>query len=53
MIMTRVRPSIFMAGAMALWAIVSTLTAIAKDFTGLVLTRFFLGITEAPFYPGT
>lgn len=41
-----------MAAAMALWAIVSTLTAIAKDFKGLLLTRFFLGITEAPFYPG-
>ena len=22
------------------------------DFTGLLLTRFFLGITEAPYYPG-
>lgn len=41
-----------MAGAMAIWAIVSTLTAIAHDFKGLLLTRFFLGITEAPFYPG-
>lgn len=50
--MTRIRPSIFMAGAMALWAIVSTLTAISKDFKGLLLTRFFLGVTEAPFYPG-
>lgn len=41
-----------MAAAMALWAIVSTLTAVAKDFKGLLVTRFFLGITEAPFYPG-
>ncbi|KAH7361564.1 major facilitator superfamily domain-containing protein [Plectosphaerella cucumerina] len=52
MIMTRVRPSLFMSGAMALWAVVSTLTGIAKDFKGLLLTRFFLGVTEAPFYPG-
>ncbi|KAM5355124.1 hypothetical protein ACJ41O_001770 [Fusarium nematophilum] len=52
MLMTRIRPSQFMSGAMALWAVVSTLTAIAKDFKGLLLTRFFLGITEAPFYPG-
>ena len=37
---------------MALWAIVSALTALSKDFTGLLLTRFFLGITEAPYYPG-
>ncbi|TDZ22437.1 putative transporter [Colletotrichum orbiculare MAFF 240422] len=52
MLITRVRPSWFMAGAMALWAVVSTLTAVAKDFKGLLLTRFFLGVTEAPFYPG-
>lgn len=37
---------------MALWAIVSALTALSKDFTGLLLTRFFLGIVEAPYYPG-
>jgi MFS family permease len=37
---------------MALWAVVSTLTAIVKDFRGLLLTRFFLGIVEAPFFPG-
>lgn len=37
---------------MMLWAVVSALTAVSKDFTGLLLTRFFLGITEAPYYPG-
>lgn len=36
---------------MAAWAIVSTLTGISRNFTGLLLTRFFLGITEAPYYP--
>jgi sugar phosphate permease len=49
MLLTRVRPSWYMASAMALWAIVSTLTGIAKDFKGLFLTRFFLGVTEAPY----
>ncbi|TDZ39589.1 putative transporter [Colletotrichum spinosum] len=52
MLITRVRPLWFMAGAMTLWAVVSTLTAVTKDFKGLLLTRFFLGVTEAPFYPG-
>jgi MFS family permease len=52
MLITRIRPSLFMSGAMALWAVVSTLTAISHDFKGLLLTRFFLGVTEAPFYPG-
>lgn len=42
-----------MAGFMALWAVVSALTAVSHNFTGLLLTRFFLGVTEAPYYPGT
>lgn len=37
---------------MMLWAIVSTLTSVTTNYTGLLLTRFFLGITEAPYYPG-
>ena len=52
MLITRLRPSIFMSGWMAAWAIVSTLTAVTHNYTGLLLTRFFLGIAEAPFYPG-
>lgn len=35
-----------------LWAIVSALTAVVNNFTGLLLVRFFLGVTEAPCYPG-
>lgn len=41
-----------MGTAMMLWAVVSGLTAVSKNFTGLLLTRFFLGLTEAPYYPG-
>lgn len=52
MLLTKVRPSYWMSSAMALWAIVSALTAVSKDFTGLLLTRFFLGVCEAPYYPG-
>ncbi|KAJ1327047.1 MFS transporter ACS family allantoate permease [Microdochium nivale] len=52
MIITRVRPSWLMGGFMLAWAVVSTTTALAKDFTGLLLTRFFLGVVEAPYYPG-
>jgi hypothetical protein len=32
---------------MAIWGIVSGLTAVVHDFTGLVLVRFFLGFVEA------
>lgn len=37
---------------MMAWAVVSALTAVANNFVGLLLTRFFLGVAEAPFYPG-
>ncbi|KAF3934524.1 hypothetical protein ABW19_dt0206268 [Dactylella cylindrospora] len=52
MFLTRTRPSRYMGIVMMLWAVVSACTALSKDFTGLLLTRFFLGLTEAPFYPG-
>ncbi|KAM0326710.1 hypothetical protein ACHAQA_006583 [Verticillium albo-atrum] len=52
MVVTRVRPSYWMASCMTVWAIISGLTAISRNYTGLLLTRFFLGITEAPYYPG-
>ncbi|KAI6785328.1 MFS transporter [Emericellopsis cladophorae] len=52
MFLTRTRPSRYMGTAMMLWAIVSGLTAVSRNFIGLLLTRFFLGLTEAPYYPG-
>jgi MFS family permease len=48
MLITRVRPSWYMSFAMGLWAIVSALSAVSHNYIGLLLTRFFLGITEAP-----
>jgi MFS family permease len=52
MFLNRTRPSRYMGVCMMLWAVVSALTALSKDFKGLLLTRFFLGVTEAPYYPG-
>ncbi|KAH7357430.1 major facilitator superfamily domain-containing protein [Pyrenochaeta sp. MPI-SDFR-AT-0127] len=52
MILTRVRPSYYLSFWMAIWAIVSALTAMAKNYHGLLLARLFLGLTEAPYYPG-
>jgi MFS family permease len=52
LILTRVRPSIYLPTCMALWGIVSGCTAAVKDFQGLVVCRFFLGFLEAPFFPG-
>ncbi|RII14145.1 hypothetical protein CUC08_Gglean004286 [Alternaria sp. MG1] len=52
MLITRIRPGIYMSTWMFVWAIVSACTALVQNFGGLVACRFFLGITEAPFYPG-
>ncbi|ORY60750.1 major facilitator superfamily domain-containing protein [Pseudomassariella vexata] len=52
MLITRIRPGVYMSGWMLIWAVVSACTALVQNYTGLVTARFFLGITEAPFYPG-
>lgn len=52
LLITRLHPSTYMSVCMAVWATVSALTALSKDYKGLLLTRLFLGITEAPYYPG-
>lgn len=48
----KVRPSLYMASCMIVWGCVATLTALVKNYVGLVMVRFFLGFVEAPFYPG-
>ena len=52
MLITRIKPGIYMSAWMLVWAVVSACTALVTNFGGLVACRFFLGITEAPFYPG-
>lgn len=44
-----IRPSMYMGLCMCLWAIVSACTALVTNYTGLVLIRLALGVTEAPF----
>ncbi|KAH9434782.1 hypothetical protein MCOR02_003745 [Pyricularia oryzae] len=52
MLITRIRPSLYMSAWMIIWAVVSACTALVHNRGGLIASRFFLGITEAPFYPG-
>lgn len=52
-IMTKIkRPSLYLASFVMLWGMVSALTGIANDYSHLIVTRFFLGMLEAPFFPG-
>ncbi|KAK7418161.1 hypothetical protein QQX98_004136 [Neonectria punicea] len=46
------RPSLYIACAMLLWGLISTLSGIATNFAGMVAIRFFLGFIEAAFLPG-
>ncbi|KAJ8584967.1 MFS general substrate transporter [Rhizopogon salebrosus TDB-379] len=46
------RPSSILPTCMIIWGAISTLTGIAKNYTDVLLARFFLGFVEAPFYPG-
>lgn len=48
MLITRIKPGIYMSAWMLIWAVVSACTALVQNFGGLVACRFFLGITEAP-----
>ncbi|POR39773.1 Major facilitator superfamily transporter [Tolypocladium paradoxum] len=46
------RPSLYIACAMLLWGLISTLSGNANNFAGMVTIRFFLGFIEAAFLPG-
>ncbi|KAF4971704.1 hypothetical protein FZEAL_9768 [Fusarium zealandicum] len=46
------RPSLYIAAAMLLWGLVSTLSGNTHNFAGMVAVRFFLGFIEAAFLPG-
>lgn len=52
LLLTRVRPSLYLAASCCLWGVVSTCNAATRKFTDLVVVRFFLGFVEAPFFPG-
>lgn len=52
LLLTKMRPAIYLSATCCLWGIVSTCNAAARSFNQLVVIRFFLGFAEAPFFPG-
>ena len=46
------RPSWYIGAVMLVWGMISTCTGVVNNFTGMVVTRFFLGFVEAAFLPG-
>ncbi|KAI9930277.1 hypothetical protein AWENTII_003232 [Aspergillus wentii] len=52
MLMTKLRPSLYLPTCIILWAITSGCTAATHNFGSMLAVRFFLGFVEAPFFPG-
>ncbi|KAI1173007.1 allantoate permease [Nemania sp. FL0916] len=52
LMLTRIRPSLYLGAAMTIWGVISTAQSATRSFGGLVAARFFLGFAEAPFFPG-
>ena len=52
LLLTRVKPSIYLGLAMAAWGVISAAQAATKTFGGLLACRALLGVVEAPFFPG-
>lgn len=52
LLLTRVKPSIYLGTAMTLWGVISTSQSAVHSFGALVAARICLGFVEAPFFPG-
>ncbi|KAI1490226.1 major facilitator superfamily domain-containing protein [Biscogniauxia mediterranea] len=52
MLLTRVRPSLYLAAVMFVWSAISACTGLVNSYGTLIACRFLLGFFEAPFYPG-
>ncbi|KAK6538388.1 hypothetical protein TWF694_011267 [Orbilia ellipsospora] len=53
MIMNKIKhPGKYLGALIVVWGIIMTLTGIVRNFAGLTVVRFFLGLFEAGFLPG-
>lgn len=43
LLLTRLRPSIYLGSVMAVWGVISAAQAGVHSYAGLVVARFFLG----------
>ena len=46
------KPALYLPAVMVVWGAISTVTAAARSYGGLVAIRFFLGFVEAAYFPG-
>jgi MFS family permease len=52
LMLKKLRPSRWLPTIMVAWGTVMTLMGIVQNFNGLLITRIFLGVTEAGLFPG-
>ncbi|KAI5995776.1 major facilitator superfamily domain-containing protein [Pisolithus orientalis] len=52
LILKRVGPNLMLPAMVTLWGIVSAMQGLVTSYTGLLLCRFFLGLTEGGLFPG-
>ncbi|PPJ49632.1 hypothetical protein CBER1_02173 [Cercospora berteroae] len=52
LLLKRFSPRVWMSRIMMTWGIVSMCQAATQNYSGLLATRFFLGLAEAGYYPG-
>ncbi|EKJ74091.1 hypothetical protein FPSE_05745 [Fusarium pseudograminearum CS3096] len=52
LLLKKLRPSVWLPIIMIAWGVVMTLMGIVQNYTGLLVARVFLGLTEAGLFPG-
>lgn len=52
LLLTRVRPSLYLPFWICVWSCISASTAAAKGYGSLIAVRACLGFAEAPYFPG-
>ncbi|KAH8691947.1 major facilitator superfamily domain-containing protein [Talaromyces proteolyticus] len=52
LILSKLKPSLYLPACMIIWGIVSGTSAAANNYASLVIIRFILGVVQAPFFPG-
>ncbi|PSN73539.1 MFS general substrate transporter [Corynespora cassiicola Philippines] len=52
MIIGKLRPSLYLCSMAMVWSGVSAATCGVTNYRGLIAVRFFLGLVEAPLFPG-
>ncbi|KAI1797076.1 MFS general substrate transporter [Ganoderma leucocontextum] len=51
MLITRIRPSIWIPAMEVIWSMLTMVLASAKNFETLIIVRFLVGLAESTFYP--